>query len=361
MFHQWLNPVAMRVADVVMPFPHQRHVELQQWRLEIPLTPVQKLDTGISFSRTTLSSTYTIAEGAKLTGWQRVMRFSNDFFVGNYGAVTIALSYGLAIVLPIVAFFFLIFSILEDTGYLPRLAILVNRLFKGMGLNGKAVLPMILGLGCDTMATMTARILETRKERLITTMLLALAVPCSAQLGVLMALMAAVSPAYTAIWAVVVLGVMLAVGFLAARLLPGEPTDFVLELPPMRMPQFRNVLTKTGARVKWYLREVIPLFVLGTAILFVLDRVHLLNWIAARSEPIVVGWLGLPAQTANAFLIGFLRRDYGAVYLLDAATHSKLNAQQILVAMVTITLFVPCIANVFVIAREHGQKSHLRW
>ena len=104
-----------------------------------------------------------------------------------------ALSYALAIVLPIVTTFFLLFSLLEDSGYLPRMAILVNRVFRLMGLNGKAVLPMVLGLGCDTMATMTTRILETRKERIVTTMLLALAIPCSAQLGVLLAMMAALT------------------------------------------------------------------------------------------------------------------------------------------------------------------------
>ena len=102
------------------------------------------------------------------------------------------LTYGLAIVLPIVTTFFLVFGLLEDSGYLPRLAVMSDRLFRVMGLNGKAVLPMVLGLGCDTMATMTTRILATRKERVIVTLLLALGVPCSAQLGVILAMLGTV-------------------------------------------------------------------------------------------------------------------------------------------------------------------------
>jgi ferrous iron transport protein B len=114
------------------------------------------------------------------------VRLLQEFLVGEYGLVTMALTYSLAIVLPIVTTFFLAFSLLEDSGYLPRLAVMLNRAFRLMGLNGKAVLPMILGLGCATMATMTTRILKTRKERLQVTLLLALGVPCSAQLGVIL-------------------------------------------------------------------------------------------------------------------------------------------------------------------------------
>ena len=272
-----------------------------------------------------------------------------------------ALSYAFAIVLPIVTTFFLVFSVLEDSGYLPRLAAMLNRIFRTMGLNGKAVLPMVLGLGCDTMATMTTRILETRKERVVTTLLLALSVPCSAQLGVLLAMVASVSFGAAAFWILLNVMLMIAVGRLAARLLGGPSSDFILELPPMRRPQLSNVLIKTFARLEWYLKEVIPLFVLGTAILFVLDKLHALEWIARRGEPLVTGWLGLPRETATAFLIGFLRRDFGAVYLLDAATgpHPLMTPHQVLVAMVTITLFMPCIATLFMIARELGKKTAL--
>jgi len=235
---------------------------------------------------------------------------------------------------------------------------MMNRVFRVMGLNGKAVLPMILGLGCVTMATMTTRILQTRKEQLVTTMLLALAVPCSAQLGVLLALMAALSPTGALVWIGLMTGILLLVGWLSARVFPGDASDFILEIPPMRRPQIGNVLTKTATRLDWYLREVIPVFVVGTAVLFVMDRLDLLTRISVWATPLVTGWLGLPADMSNAFLVGFMRRDFGAVYILDAVTGPNpiLTPHQILVAMVTITLFMPCFATLLIIAKEHGKR-----
>ncbi|HEY3123948.1 MAG TPA: ferrous iron transport protein B, partial [Thermoanaerobaculia bacterium] len=280
-----------------------------------------------------------------------------DLFVGPYGIITMALAYSLALVLPIVGTFFLAFGALEDSGYLPRLAVMVNRLFKKMGLNGKAVLPMVLGLGCDTMATLTTRILETPKERLIVILLLALAVPCSAQLTVVMAMLSGLSFWAVVIWIGVVLGVIVLVGRLAAKMLPGRGSDFVLELPPLRVPQIGNIAVKTLARIEWYLKEAVPLFVLGTLILFVADRLRLLGFVERLAEPVLTGFLGLPQETAGAFVVGFLRRDFGAAGLFELASHGKLSAEQIVVSMVTITLFIPCIANFFMIVKERGWKT----
>ncbi len=280
-----------------------------------------------------------------------------DLFVGEYGLVTMGLSYGLAIVLPIIVTFFTVFALLEDSGYLPRLAVMTDRVFRLMGLNGKAVLPMVLGLGCDTMATLTTRILPTRKERLLAMLLLALGVPCSAQLGVILAMMAVVPASAALVWFAAVAGVMLAVGWLAARVLPGERAAFVVELPPMRMPALANVLSKTAARVEWYLKEALPLFLVGTFVLFLLERLRLLDGIIRFGEPVVTGILGLPAEASAAFLIGFLRRDFAATRLFDMSRGGGLDAVQIVVAMVTITLFIPCIANVFMIAKERGWRT----
>ena len=283
--------------------------------------------------------------------------FARDLFVGEYGLVTMGLSYGLAIVLPIVATFFTAFALLEDSGYLPRLAVMSDRVFRVMGLNGKAVLPMVLGLGCDTMATLTTRILPTRKERVLATLLLALGVPCSAQLGVILAMLAAVPFSAAAIWFAAVAGVMVSVGWLAARVLPGERGDFVIELPPMRLPALSNVLSKTVARVEWYLKEALPLFLVGTLLLFALDRLRLLDTVTRLGEPVVTGILGLPAEASAAFLVGFLRRDFAATRLFDMSRGGGLDVVQLVVAMVTITLFIPCIANVFMIAKERGWRT----
>lgn len=281
---------------------------------------------------------------------------ARDFLVGPYGMVSMALSYAIAIVLPIVGTFFLGFGILEDSGYLPRLAVMVDRLFKRIGCNGKAVLPMILGLGCDTMATLTTRILETRKERVIVTLLLALGVPCSAQLGVILGMLGNVGPAATAAWAAIVTGVIVAVGFLASKVIPGEASDFILEIPPIRVPQIGNLAVKTMARIEWYLREAVPLFLLGTFVLFVADRAGWLAALERAARPLVVGALDLPPRTTAAFLVGFLRRDYGAAGLFDMARAGQLSNLQVVVSLVTITLFIPCLANFLVIVKEHGAK-----
>jgi ferrous iron transport protein B len=281
----------------------------------------------------------------------------SDFFVGKYGLWTMGMTYALALILPIVTTFFLVFSLLEDSGYLPRLSVVTNRLFSALGLNGKAVLPMTLGLGCVTMATVTTRILEKRRERLLATLLLALAVPCSAQLGVVLGMLGKISLTATLIWGVVVLGVLLAVGALAARLVPGERTPLLVELPPLRMPSLSNVVVKTAARLEWYLKEVVPLFLAGTALLFVLDKVRVLPVLIDAGKPLVSSWLGLPASASTAFLVGFLRRDFGATGLFMMQAHGQLTAQQAVVAMVTITLFIPCIASIFIIARERGVRT----
>ncbi len=297
-----------------------------------------------------------------VTGWVRRVFPSpllTDLLVGEYGLWTMGMTYALALILPIVSTFFFAFGLLEDSGYLPRLAALSNRFFAALGLNGKAVLPMVLGLGCVTMATLTTRVLESHRERVLATLLLALAIPCSAQLGVVMGMLAGVSFGAALIWSGMVLLVLFAVGWLAARLMPGERTPLLVELPPLRWPMLSNVLLKTLARLEWYVREVIPLFLLGAFLMFTLDKTHILQALIRAGEPLVQGWLGLPPQTSAVFLMGFLRRDFGAtgLYLMNA--QGLLSPEQVVVSMVTITLFVPCIASVLMMARERNWRTAL--
>jgi ferrous iron transport protein B len=287
--------------------------------------------------------------------WQ----FFQDLLVGEFGLLSMALSYSIAIVLPIVGTFFIAFGLLEDSGYLPRLSVMMNRVFKAMGLNGKAVLPMVLGLGCDTMATMTTRILDSRKERLIVTLLLALGVPCSAQLGVILGMLQGVSLSATVLWAGIVTGTIFVVGYLSSKVMPGQSSDFLLEVPPLRRPVLGNILVKTMARLEWYLREAVPLFFLGTLILFALDKLALLVWIEDVTAPLIQSFLGLPKEATAAFIMGFLRRDYGAAGLFLLARNGQLDPIQTLVSLVVITLFMPCIANLFMIIKEQGWKVAL--
>lgn len=282
-------------------------------------------------------------------------RILRDLLVGPYGVITMALTYAIAIVLPVVITFFTLFGILEDSGYLPRLAVMLHRMFRRMGLNGKAVLPMVLGLGCDTMATLTTRVLETPKERVIVTILLALGIPCSAQLGVIMAMLGRLGFSATIIWLGVTVLTIFLVGFLASKVVPGNTGDFIVELPPMRVPRLSNILIKVLARTEWYLKEAVPLFILGTLVLYVLDATHLLAVLQRGLSPMMVGLLGLPAESANAFVIGFLRRDYGAAGLYAMQRGGALDGNQTVIALTVITLFIPCIANFLVMVRERGK------
>lgn len=282
-----------------------------------------------------------------------------EMFIGEYGIITMAITYAIGIILPITTTFFIAFAILEDSGYLPRLAIMSNRVFNLMGLSGKAVLPMVLGLGCGTMAVMTTRILESRRERIIATFLLALAVPCAAQLGVIMGMLGALSTKAMSIWVLSVLGVLLFTGYLASKVVPGGKAEFFLEIPPIRKPTLSNVAVKTSSRVIWYLKEAVPLFMLGTFILFVLDKLELLGLIQRFASPVVVSILGLPEKTTEAFLLGFLRRDYGAAGLFAMAEKGLLTPLQSVVSLVTITLFIPCLAHFLMMIKERGLKMAL--
>ena len=278
-----------------------------------------------------------------------------DLFVGDYGVLTLGVRYAVAIVLPVVGSFFLFFSVLEDSGYFPRLALLVDRVFKRLGLSGRAVIPMVLGFACDTMATMVTRTLETRRERVLATLLLALAIPCSAQLGVILAVMAG-HPAALAVWCVVLLLTLLLVGAISARILPGEAPAFHMELPPLRVPRLSNVLVKTYTRMHWYFLEVLPLFLFASVLMWVGKLTGLFD-LAIRALSPVVGALGLPRETAAIFLFGFFRRDYGAAGLYEMARRGTLSTAQITVAAVTLTLFVPCIAQFLMMIRERGRKT----
>ncbi len=278
-------------------------------------------------------------------------------FVGEYGLLTLGVRYAVAIILPIVGTFFLFFSVLEDSGYFPRLALLVDRTFKKIGLSGRAVIPMVLGFACDTMATMVTRTLESRRERVLATMLLALAIPCSAQLGVILAILSG-NGAALAVLVVVLTGVFLLVGWIGARVLPGERPTFHMELPPLRAPRVGNVLAKTAARMQWYFMEVLPLFLLASVILWIGDLTGMLQKAVAGLVP-VMGWLGLPAEAAQAFLFGFFRRDYGAAGLFDLNQQGLLSPVQLTVAAVTLTLFVPCVAQFLMMLKERGAKTAL--
>lgn len=287
----------------------------------------------------------------KIIPWEVI----RELFVGEYGVITLGIRYAIGIILPIVSTFFLFFSILEDSGYFPRLALLVDRLFKRIGLTGRAVIPIVLGFGCDTMATMVTRTLETVRERVLATLLLALAIPCSAQLGVILALLSRSRMALL-VWGVFMVMIFLLIGFLAARVLPGETPMFYMELPPIRLPQLSNILTKTYTRMQWYFLEILPLFILISVLLWIGKITHFFEKAVACMSPVMAS-IGLPKETAVAFIFGFFRRDYGAAGLYDLQSKGLLNPLQLTVAAVTLTIFIPCVAQFLIMKKERGLKT----
>ena len=275
-----------------------------------------------------------------------------QLLAGEYGVVTMTITYIFGLLLPLVIGFYLLLSVLEDSGYLPRIAALTDRMMTAIGLNGRAIIPIILGFGCITMATITTRILGNERERKIATALMAFAIPCSAQLGVIVALLAAAGGAgITLAYAAIMFVVFGLIGLGLAHYLPGSSTDLLIDLPPLRLPRPLNVIQKTYHKTVMFLREVSLYFALGALLIGVLDLTGALVAAQGVMAPLTENWLHLPREAATAFIMGFVRRDFGAAGLYSLG----LGGGATLVALVTITLFVPCIASVLVIMKERGR------
>lgn len=278
-----------------------------------------------------------------------------EILAGEFGVLTMTVTYIFGLLLPLVAGFYFFLSLLEDSGYLPRIATLVDRVFNWFGLNGKAIIPMILGLGCVTMATITTRILGSRREKIIATMLLALTIPCSAQLGVVAGMLGELGGYYFAIYVAIIVIVFAIVGTVLNRIVPGTSTDLLIDLPTLRLPRPINVVRKTYTKTKAFILEAGPLFFLGSLLISLLHISGVLTAIQDALAPITVTWLRLPKEAATAFIMGIIRRDFGAAGLYNM----DLTPEQTLVSLVTITLFIPCIASMIVIVKERSWKESI--
>jgi ferrous iron transport protein B len=285
---------------------------------------------------------------------------AHQFMVGPYGILTTGLANAVGTVLPILTLFFLVLNVLEDVGYIANLCVLSNRVFKRIGLSGKAVLPIILGFGCKTMATLTTKILDSRKERYIAIFLIAFAIPCSPLIGINLAVLSFYPfSAFLAVLAIII--VLEAVSGLALNRIikQDRTTDFILEIPPVRLPILRNIATKTCFRLKWFLQEAVPLFMAGSCILFTLDRFRLLELLKRLIFPVIVTFLNLPVQFVDAFLLSLTRKEAGAVILLNLAQNHQIDRVQAIVGTVVLTCLFPCFANIMTMIRELGLRSAL--
>jgi ferrous iron transport protein B len=280
---------------------------------------------------------------------------AGQILIGEFGLLTMTVTYLLGLLLPLVLGFYTILAVLEDSGYLPRLATLVDRLMTAVGLNGRAVIPIILGFGCVQLGTITTRLLATRREKSIATVLLNFAIPCSAQIGVIAGMLAALGGGMMALYIAIIFTVLAVAGTLLNRTLPGKSSALLIDLPPMRLPAMENVLRKTLTRSFFFMREACPWFFLGSFIVAVLQVSGGLNLWQRLLTPLTEGWLQIPREAATAFVMGMVRRDFGAAGLTELA----MSPLQIVTSLVVITLFVPCIASLMILFKERGSREAL--
>lgn len=276
-----------------------------------------------------------------------------NVLAGDFGLLTMPVVYLIGLLMPLVAGFYFFLAIFEDCGYLPRIAALVDRVMTGIGLNGRAIIPMILGFGCVTMAIVVTRLLGSERERRIAIFLLGLTIPCSAQLGVIAGMLAALGPKFLLIYMLVIFSVLAVTGTLLNSLLPGKSSDLLIDLPPLRIPRSENVLKKTAVKSYAFLLEAAPLFILGALIISILQISGGLLILQDAIAPLVVSWLGLPKEAATVFIMGIIRRDFGAAGLASIG----MTEMQALVALITLTLFVPCIAAIMVLFKERSKSE----
>lgn len=295
---------------------------------------------------------------SKQPGASSEFHFQNPIvrlFFGEFGVVTMTITYLLFLLFPLVVGFYFVMALLEDSGYLPRLATMLDRTFNKVGLNGRAVIPIMLGFGCITMANITTRLLGSEREKSIVTAILQFVIPCSAQLAVITVLLSGAGIKPLLIFVFVIATVLITLSTLLNKLLPGESTPLLIDLPIMGFPKLKNVIKKTYYRSLGFMKEAGFWFFVGAFAIGIFEITGILKIWQDLLAPLTTSWLKLPKEAANAFVMGMVRRDFGAAGLFDLS----LSSMQITVAIITITLFVPCIASFVVMLKERGLKEGL--
>lgn len=281
--------------------------------------------------------------------------FFTALLFGEFGVVTMSVTYLLFLLLPLVLSFYFVMALLEDSGYLPRLATMLDKVFNQVGLNGRAVIPIMLGFGCITMANVTTRILGTEREKSIVTAILQFVIPCSAQLAVIAALMTGAGFGPFIIYLTTIFSVLILLSTILNKTLPGESSPLLLNLPTMQIPRLMNIVKKTYYRSLGFYKEAWIWFVIGAFGIGLMQLTGMLQVWQDMLAPITTNWLKLPSEASSAFIMGIVRRDFGAAGLF----YMDLTPMQITVALTTITLFVPCIASVMVMIKERGIKESM--
>ncbi|MFC2011335.1 FeoB small GTPase domain-containing protein [Chloroflexota bacterium] len=277
-------------------------------------------------------------------------------FVESLGLLTTGLYVPLAMVLPYIISFYMVLGLLEDVGYLPRLAILMDTIMHRMGLHGYAIIPTMLGLGCNVPAILATRSLESQRERFITATLISIAIPCSALQAMIFGLVGQKGGQYVVIVYGTLFIVWIILGTILNHTVKGFSPELLIEIPPYRLPPWQAVLQKLWMRTSSFLKEAIPIILASVLIINILYVLGIFEAIANFSAPVVTGLLGLPKEAVTALVIGFLRKDVALGMLAPLA----LNAKQLVVGSVVLAMFFPCIATFSVLLKELGAINMLK-
>ncbi len=277
-------------------------------------------------------------------------------FVESFGLLTTGLFVPFGMVLPYIVSFYLVLGLLEDIGYLPRLAVLMDTIMHRLGLHGYAIIPTMLGFGCNVPAVLATRILESKRERFIAATLISIAVPCAALQAMIFGLVGEHGGQYVAIVYGTLFVVWIILGTILNRAVKGFSPELLIEIPPYRLPSWRAVLQKLRMRTYGFLVEAVPIILGAVLVINVLYFLRVFDAIANFTAPVVTGLLGLPKEAVTAIVIGFLRKDVALGMLAPLG----LTAEQLVVGSVVLAMFFPCIATFVVLLRELGVVNLLK-
>jgi len=269
------------------------------------------------------------------------------------GLLTTGLFVPFAMILPYIVAFYLMLSILEDTGYLPRLATLVDTFFHRLGMHGHGIISVFLGLGCNVPGALATRVLETKKQRFIAATLMSISVPCMAQIAMVFGVLGPFGMHYIVMVFATLMAVYIVVGLILSRVIPGECPEIFLEIPPYRMPNARVTASKTWMRVRGFVGEAIPYLFLGILLVNLLYTAGFLGWLARVFAPLMEVWLGLPAEATAALLVGFLRKDLAVGMLVPLG----MTPVQLVIAVTMLSIYFPCVATFVVLLKELGARG----
>ncbi len=271
-------------------------------------------------------------------------------YVEAFGLLTTGLYVPLAMVLPYIVSFYLLLGLLEDTGYLPRLAILMDTIMHRLGLHGYAIIPSLLGFGCNVPAVLSTRILESRRERFIAATLISIAIPCAALQAMIFGLVGERGFQYVVIVYGTLFIVWVVLGLIINRFARGFSPELLIEIPQYRLPPWRMVFKKLWMRVYGFLKEAMPIILGAVLVINLLYFAGVFDAIADFTAPVITGLLGLPKEAVTALVIGFLRKDVA----LGMLAPLSLTSGQLVVGSVVLAMFFPCIATFVVLLRELG-------